>query len=62
MRANHNQGLTDLAKTKNNRRVFQRSLGVIALWLGLACLGELLWGSGQGRKPTPLVGPPRVRV
>jgi hypothetical protein len=32
----------------------------MALLLGFACLGELLWGSGQARKEAPPVGPHRA--
>jgi hypothetical protein len=60
MQPNHIRALPSRATVENQRRRLRYSLGLIALFLGLACLGELLGGSGQARKEAPAVGPRRA--
>lgn len=60
MQTNKNRCLRDFATARSKRRRLRYSIGFIALFLGLACLGELLWGAGQARKPVRPLATSRV--
>jgi hypothetical protein len=60
MPANHYHGLRSLATATGDRRKLAHALGLIALFLGLACLREFLWGAGQARRPVLPVTPSRA--
>jgi len=53
MQPNQTRTLPSRATVGNQRRRLRYSLGLMALFLGFACLGELLRGSGQARKEAP---------
>ena len=60
MQPNQTRALPSRARVGSQRRRLRYSLGLLALFLGLACLGEVLRGSGQARKEAPPVGPHRA--
>jgi hypothetical protein len=60
MQPNQTRALPNRATAGYQRRRLRYSLGLMALFLGFACLGELLRGSGRARKEAPPVGPHRA--
>src|SRR2546426_5459697 len=51
METNRDRCLPDFAAARSDRRRMRCSIGFIALFAGVASLGELPWGWGEARKP-----------
>lgn len=51
MQTNKNRCRQDLTAARTDHRRLRYSIALIALFLGLACLGELVRGAGQARRP-----------
>jgi enediyne biosynthesis protein E4 len=60
METNRDRCLRDFVAARSDRRSLRCSIGFIALFLGLASLGELPWGGGEPRKPVRPLAPSRV--